>query len=437
MKQRFKAPLCMLLALLLLLPPFGSPAHAEGHDHGSMTYIYMGIDGGVGVGAEGFGGTLPSGSYYLFNDVTLPSAMTIGEDQTVTLCLNGHKLDLNGFYIRNYGSLTIEDCCTEIRYACSDPDGDGCCSTVEPYSAGAFVPQEGVDYIYPTGGLITGGGGDLNGIFGGAVFTWAFNAGHPASFTMNSGNIIGNKASRGGGVCCYNTGDSASFTMNGGSVSGNSATLGGGVATESFAGFNLIGGSVTGNSATYGGGVCVSNAGFNMTGGSVSDNSANCGGGLFVWSGDLNVLGGSFAIAGGDFTGNRAAEGGAVYNRGYCSLWGGSFRQNHADSLAGGIFQNGGLTLGGTVVIRDNDSGTDAPAEDNCCLLGGNTVSLFDGTEIFPAPQDGMKVGVNIRDTDNARVNGIVVAAGVRAMRTASSVTRSAIPWRRTALPCS
>ncbi len=63
------------------------------------------------------GGTLASGNYYLTEDITLAKKIEINADSNVKICLNGKSInteDVTGFdyTIRNYGTLTLNNCDT-------------------------------------------------------------------------------------------------------------------------------------------------------------------------------------------------------------------------------------------------------------------------------------------------------------------------------------
>lgn len=136
-----------------------------------------------------------AGNYYLATDVTLNSQWDLSTD--VTLCLNGHTINLNGKYIDlKQKVLTITDCGTE--------------------------------------GKITGGNGkeDIPEEYcGGAIFV---------SGTLNfyAGTITGNSAGNGGAV--YITGMST-FNMYGGSITNNTATETGGGVQFNGGNFNISG----------------------------------------------------------------------------------------------------------------------------------------------------------------------------------------------------
>ena len=218
-------------------------------------------------------GTLAAGKYYLDGDVTASGEIRISGD--VTLCLNGHTLNLSWTTLCiDSGSFTLCDC--------------------------------------KGSGKITGGN-DKPGVivYGG-------------TFIMNGGTITGNA----GGVIVGGNNGSASFIMNGGSIARNtfnvtkdiSYTPCGGVLVSGGS-FTMTGGEITGNTVnvkgglSVGGGVLVVNYGrFTMTGGEITNNrcevekyldySGIAGGvcvgsqlaspGTFIVSGDVTISGNTF-----------------------------------------------------------------------------------------------------------------------------------------------
>ena len=92
----------------------GEP-EATVHDHNDGTWTAITADGG----------TLESGNYYLAGDVTLTTDITIADNATVTLCLNGYTLTgarTNAVITFNEGvDFTLEDCSADA----SAPAGRG------------------------------------------------------------------------------------------------------------------------------------------------------------------------------------------------------------------------------------------------------------------------------------------------------------------------
>lgn len=218
-----------------------------------------------------------SGNCCLTGDVTVSGEINTTGD--VTLCLNGHTLDLaeNSLFVDS-GSFTLCDC--------------------------------------KGGGRITGGKTSAPAV--------KVNDG---SFIMNGGTITENA---GGGVQVASANGTASFIMNGGSITEN-ACVGstsnyiscGGVIVAGGS-FTMNGGSITGNTATgsyattASGGVLVYSGGrFTMTGGEITnnqcavsnisgDNGNDFAGGVRV---SVALSGGSFTVSGDAVISGNTAQG--------------------------------------------------------------------------------------------------------------------------------
>ena len=337
--------LCVAIVLAVSLPVSTAFA-AEGetatdtgseatvHDHNDETWTAITADGG----------TLQSGNYYLTSDVTLTTDITIADNATVTLCLNGYKLTGTG----TSSVITV---------------GEGASFTLEDCSADASAPAGT--------GVITGGIGFLDEYTvrrGGGVFV----SGN-STFKMNSGTISGNTADTGGGVGMWVGG---TFTMNGGTISDNTASTGG---VFVYGGtFTMNGGTISDNTANYGGGVYIYDSTFTMSGGTISDNTAtNDGGGVYV------VNGGMFTMTGGTISGNTATnDGGGVYGSdGTFNMSGGTISGNTAQSGDGGgvLVNNGTFTMsGGTIsdnTAQSGDGGGVYFYGDNTFEMNGGTIS--------------------------------------------------------------
>ena len=273
MKTNARKYISLLLALCMVVSILPATALAAGADddhgeHSDWTEL------------TNPSGTLAAGKYYLDGDVTVSGEIHTTGD--VTLCLNGHTLNLAGKSLCiDSGSFTLCDC-----------NGSG---------------------------KITGGSSE-----GSAVIVYG------GTFTMNGGTITENA---GGGVQVASANGTASFIMNGGSITEN-ACVGstsnyiscGGVIVAGGS-FTMNGGSITGNTATgsyattASGGVLVYSGGrFTMTGGEITnnqcavsnisgDNGNDFAGGVRVSS----ILGGDTVTVSGDavISGNTAANGSA------------------------------------------------------------------------------------------------------------------------------
>lgn len=134
------------------------------------------------------------------------------------------------------------------------------------------------------------------------------------------GEIEGNKAYElGAGVCGYNNFNSK-IAMSGGAIK-NNATIGtngcgGGICLWDGVGFTMTGGEISGNSAVNGGGLCFkgnsSGGTFSLAGGTVAGNSASGNGGAVYLSGNPGRIM-FFSLGGGTFEGNAAALGGNAF----------------------------------------------------------------------------------------------------------------------------
>lgn len=304
MKKNIKKLLSFALAISMVLSLFmGMSLTARAEDGVEYTWATL------KAALETDGNTIKLGGDVTASDTD--EALEVPYGKTVTLDLNGHTIDRGlsggeakekGYVIMVKGSLTLQDTSGK-----KDADGNDA-------------------------GKITGGNNASTDIFGGGVavkktgflqpngYVTIFDGG---SFTLNGGNITGNKTvGLGGGVGVESE---ETFTMNGGSIIGNTAQDGGGVFADNF---TMTGGIITGNSASNGGGG-VSAVNFNMTGGSITkNNSNNNGGGVYVATG---------IMSGGSITGNSASQGGGVYVQ-----RSGTFTMSGTASIEGNTASNGG-----------------------------------------------------------------------------------------------
>ncbi len=316
--------LVMLVMLLLLIPttalasmPTDIPTALEGEAWQAITT----------------GGALASGNYYLTDDFSLSSSISIGSGKIVNLHLNDKILTGNG----NNPVITITG--TGELYLYDVANG-----TARYWDGSAIVEGSSNDdgHYNFNGGAITGGNGGASG--GGGVKIDSSQSGSTAEFTMNGGNIVGNTAETGGGgVNVYrgSSGDTATFTLNKGSIIGNSTTKfsGGGVSvTNSEAVFNMNGGNISGNTAKgNAGGVIVYGAVMNMSGSASIDNnqSGSSGGGIFANSRSTINISQNATISN-----NNAENGGGIYLGTSCilNIQGGSIQNNQTSSDGGGVF---------------------------------------------------------------------------------------------------
>ena len=365
--------LCVAIVLAVSLPVSTAFA-AEGepevtiHDHADGWTELTAAGGTIGEGSTAENPAL----YYLTSDVTLTTDITVADNATVTLCLNGYKLTGAGtsavITVGAGADFTLEDCSADA----SAPAGRGVITGgigfLDEYSArhGGGVYISGNSTFTMNGGTISGN----TATFGGGV-----GVDNDGTFTMNGGTISGNTANfDGGGVELVN----GTFTMTGGTISGNSAyDWGGGVYVRNNSTFTMEGGTITDNTAkTFGGGVYVAYGTFTMSGGTISNNSAvyNDDGGNGGGVGVDNY--GTFTMNGGTISGNTATVGGGVGvdNYGTFTMNGGTISDNTANYGGGVDVEFGTFTMtGGT--ISDNM----ATYFGSCVYKNGGTVSISGG----------------------------------------------------------
>ena len=214
--------------------------------------------------------------------------------------ISGNTVTTVGGGVYNGGNSTFIMTGGEISGNTAGDNGGGVINN------GVFEMKEGADGSKP---VISG-----NAVTGTTIYNrggGVYNVGNGA-FTMTGGEIAGNTAVQGGGVCNYRTGSDYQpmFLMSGGEISGNSATRGGGVYSNSA--FWLFGGEIAGNEADYGGGVYNSSP--------------------------SQAIDAVFTVADGKISGNKAIDGGGVFNSGILYVIGGAFMGNTASNDGGGIW---------------------------------------------------------------------------------------------------
>lgn len=257
------------------------------------------------------GGTmLATGKYYLNSDITIDSAITITDNSTVTLDLNGHVLRMTGedSVIRmENGKLTLQDSNSQAIHKFSEVND-------------LWVLDEANGTQIVKGGVITQ---DRAGISAPSYYGGVSLGG--GTFTMERGSIVGCAASGEGGGLCASGG---CFKMEGGTIMGCTAKQGSGMfLTKTYMYAN--GGNVEGTVLTEGE-ITHSYYAANVTyfGGDVDNRNAICDG---IYKGTVINYG---TISGGRFYGT-------VTN--YGTVANGSFSSK----------PNGGYT-----VTFDSDGGT-------------------------------------------------------------------------------
>ncbi|MEG0575257.1 MAG: hypothetical protein RR495_02645, partial [Anaerovoracaceae bacterium] len=302
----------------------GDCTHTGESHTGTITYKPLTADGGV-----------LSGDYYLTENVTLTTNITVNGTGKLNLCLNGYALKGTAssavFTVEAGGTLNICDCKPTEGSHKFTKDEDG------KYVLGG----SGTEVPPITGGVITGG----NRSAGGGIY-------NSGTTTISGGTIIGNKATHGGGI--HNS-LGGTTTITGGTIKGNTAQDGGGIYNDGETTIN--GGTITGNTAKDVGGIF--NAGkITISGGTITGNTAKMGGGIY------NSSGGTTTINGGTITGNTAIDksgagvndsinGGGIFNDGEITINGGTIKENTATNAGGGIFNDGKTTINGGTIEKN------------------------------------------------------------------------------------
>lgn len=288
----------------------------------------------------------------LKDDVEISSTLTV--NRTVTLDLNGNVLKMTGsdsvIKVEADGDLTIQDRNTTTQH------------TFNPHCKYQFwyidmweLDKDGTEIV--SGGVITGGGGDLTHSDGGGVLV---NVG--GKLTMTGGSIVGCSAGGlGGGVhLAYDSsiGKSSTFTMTGGSIIGCAAQLGGGVYVAPECTFAMATGSNIHNCiANNDGGGVINHGTFQMHGGTISacttvafGGGGVCNKGTFIMSDGM--------IKGCTSPDGQYASGGGVRNSNQFTMTGGTIgdpdNQNDASSVYNTSSQETTLTISNNAKIHTN-----------------------------------------------------------------------------------
>lgn len=212
----------------------GSPESASGNEAAAVLnglYAALPVTNGVKevATAEELTAALENNAndtVKLTADITIGTTLTVS--RTVTLDLNGNVLKMTGGFsvikVESGGDLTIADS-TPNKVHKFNPN------YTDMWGCGLWKLDKDTGTEIVSGGVITGGGGDLTHSDGGGVLV---NVG--GKLTMTGGSIVGCSAGGlGGGVhLAYDSsiGKSSTFTMTGGSIIGCAAKNGGGVSVS-------------------------------------------------------------------------------------------------------------------------------------------------------------------------------------------------------------
>lgn len=235
------------------------------------------IDGVQQTLSDGKYYDLPTGSYYLAEDVTLNRTLRV-KSPSVNLCLNGKVLCASGCRAITvgedpYASLTILDCGKDAEHRFTP--------TTDSSDLDLWVLDEVNGTETVSGGVITGGilneTSSASEKGAGILLT-------SGSVELLGGSIAGNEAkNHGGGVCVSGSESPCIFTVTSGSILGNRAQLnGGGVYVE---GGTFITGPysvIANNTCSRGGGLFAGNGTAELSSGIIRENAATYGGGIYI-----------------------------------------------------------------------------------------------------------------------------------------------------------
>ena len=431
-------------------------------------------------GTSGISYTGNTAYVYLTGNATINGHLTV-DGKNLYLCLNGKTLSSNGtakIQVKNGGRLVLCDCQGggTFKGATKNVWGGACIylytSTLDMFGGkltggkvtkgggGGAIAMDDQQCIFNMyGGEISGNNGNN---YGGAIFR-KFDANKPnttgGAFNMYGGTIKNNTA-KNGGAFFSTTGGSINLT--GGTISGNKATMssnnaGGGAiymrgcGTITITGsaeitgnsssldggailmgwgtitisdsarltgntasrwggaiclctdanktsvLNMTGGEISGNKAAEGGAVEVldANCTFNLSGGKIINNSSSGDGGAIYLNQEPSVLN----MTGGEISGNTATgNGGGVYiyrSGSVCNLSNGTISGNKANGSGGGIYispkNSGKLNISGIPVVKGN---TVSDKANNVYLPSGKTLTIS-GAMSF-----GASIGVTTENTN-------------------------------------
>jgi len=378
-------------------------------------------------------------NFYVDEDITVASEITVPSYTTLNLCLNGKVINCNSYnfllttssgntdinlcdcsegvihhgYLGKLGTTgrliwmqgeEVPEGYTELDLEGGVIDGFDTSTTSSSYSYKALVNLAALT-SEDTPVTFNMYGGNLAGHYRYGVYACKY-----TTFNFHDGRIAGNRM----GIVTNTTSNVGStVNMYGGVVSHHIGDSYCGVAVTSESNFNLYGGEICYNE-NYGTGTSrgagINNFGIiNMYGGSLHHNYSDSDGGAIYNNGDINMYGGSMTY-------NSAYMGAAVYNYGGSSnggffMSGGTITQNTC--LGKKNFERGAIWLrpgdpstmfggGGTFVVSGKPV-----VYDNFDVLG-RQANIFVGTSEWQgktrisvgALEEGAKLGVFAYDTD-------------------------------------
>lgn len=380
----------------------GSPESASGNEAAAVLnglYAALPVTNGVKevATAEELTAALENNAndtVKLTADITIGTTLTVS--RTVTLDLNGNVLKMTGGFsvikVESGGDLTIADS-TPNKVHKFNPN------YTDMWGCGLWKLDKDTGTEIVSGGVITGGGGDLTHSDGGGVLV---NVG--GKLTMTGGSIVGCSAGGlGGGVhLAYDSsiGKSSTFTMTGGSIIGCAAKNGGGVSISPGCTFTMGPGSEIRNcnAQSGGGGVDIS----------------------ALWN--SNIIG-RFIMNGGTIRTCTGLYSGGVDNSGSFIMSGGTIKASISTQYAssGGVrndnqFTMTGGTIGDPTNLNDASSVYNTSSQRVILTICDNAKIYTNVTNVGILNADGGKItGTMTNDTNeygSGTITGSEGAAG-------------------------
>ncbi len=226
-----------------------------------------------------------------------------------------------------------------------------------------------------------------SGLYGGAIYA------DSSKVTINgTGEFTGNKSWHGGAVMIFGDSDSTSFKTGANSKFSENKAGGNGGAIANYYGTVEIGENSTfsGNTAAKNGGAIYNDA--------TTDSDAP----------QLDYTGKTTVNAGTTFTGNKAAQGGAIYNAGKLTINDGvTFENNSATQQGGAIFTQGDLTIQAENKDVTFSGNTATSGGADVYLSGGNmTIKTSEGHKVIFGSNDSIAGSGNITNEGTVEFSG-------------------------------
>ena len=316
---------------------------------------------------------LPSGNYYLSQDITVTSEqINVAANQNLTICLNGHTITRTGSVGRVIAlfeanaKLTLTDCTGKgsVKVPTGSASGQGGAVWVRSNGGGAEFNMYG--------GTLDASGYTLTSNFGGAV---CVDAGQ--SFNLYGGTIKGGNASATGGGSVQVNG---TFNMYGGTIENGKAKYGGNISLNNAnAVATVYGGLITGGHTTaQGGNVAVDTGKFTLEGGKITKgiSDGNNGGNISVCA-----AAGSVTVNGGEVTDGKTTN---MYGANIASF----YNASGSLTITGGTINGGVMVAAGWMNLKNKPVITGGTT--NVFLATGKKLAISDLVE-------GAKVGITMQ----------------------------------------